>query len=554
MLLELLKNLRHLKRYRQIINVLARYGFSEALVQLKVKRIRQFFSFRSKKASYETLASRPTRLRLALEELGPAFVKIGQILSTRFDLLPPAYIEEFSKLQDQVSPFPDELAVQAIEMELGLKVEQLFKKFGREHFASASLSQVYLATLQDGIELAIKIKRPLIEPQILQDLEILKNGARFIEKNTPWGRIYNLIELAEEIEQMLLQELDFRSEARNAERFRRNFENSPLVFIPRVYWEFSTRNILALEYRSGIKLYNILEKSDFPVDRRKIAENLADAFFNQVFVHGFFHGDPHPGNIIVLPGEQVMFVDFGTAGIINEDLRDQFQSILRAILMRNADEIAEGIIDLGFSPVAINRRQLGNDLKRLQEKYYQVPLGKIEIRELMQDFIKIVSRHKVRLPHGFLLLIKSLATLESIISQLDPQFMLFDVFQKHSSTLKKEFFTRGKRKVKDLAVSYERFLTHFPVYSDKIMRQAAEGEFKVQIELVHTETFLKRIGNMVNRLSFSIVLASLIVGLSLIIWRTDFYLLQHFPLAEAALIVAGAAGFWWLISILRSEK
>lgn len=553
-MLEHLKHIRFFKRYRQIGNVLIRYGFSEILEQLNLRRRLIFFRLKREAAADHT-ANRPVRLRLALEELGPTFVKIGQLLSTRVDLLPPVYIEEFTRLQDNVASFSGNRAMQMVEDEMGASIDEMYQKFDSPPLAAASISQVHRATLISGEEVAVKVKRPYIEPQIIQDLQILKNIAYFVDHNTQWGDIYRFGELAEEIEQIVLNELDFRIEARNAERIKNNFNEHPQVYIPRVYGYLSTRNVLTLEYCDGNKLNHYLDKSGVTLLRKKkVAENIIEAYFKMIFSHGFFHGDPHPGNILVSPHDSITLVDFGTAGFIDDTFQEQLHFLLKFLIDQKAEEVTEVVIEMGFVPDNIDRRRLVNDISYLQEKYYQVPLEQIEAREVFPEFLRVVGKHKIRMPHEFLLLTKTIATVEGIISRLDPDFKLIDGVNKYKHFFQKSFFKRGKRKTRELFSVYEMFIRQFPQHVNRVTQKAASGDLKLNLELIHVEQVLKRLGNMINRLSFSIVLASLIVGLSFIIGREEILFVREFPLAEVALVIAGLAGFWWLWTILRSEK
>ncbi len=494
------------------------------------------------------------RLRLALEELGPTFIKIGQLLSTRADLLPKEYIEELSKLQDDVAPISGNEVVQIIEKELNIKVDEAFADFDKNPIAVASIGQVHQALLSTGEELAIKVKKPNIEPQINQDLEILQRMALFLEKKTSWGKIYNFSDLALELKKNILDELDYKNEGRNADRFHKNFKDNPNVFIPYVYWRYTNRNVLALEFKSGYHLNNLLEDNDNTLDRTRLAEAIVDAYFSQIFEHGFFHGDPHPGNIIILPPEKIMFVDFGTAGYISEDLRNKFQFILKSIIGDRKEDVTRGFIELGFAPENVNKKELTDDLSRLQDRYYHIPLDNIEIGEVLQEFIQISYKHNIHLPREFLLLVKALGILEGIVSRLDPDYKLINSLNKFGDAIKEDLFSRNQKQLKDLYFAYEKMLTSIPQNINKISEHVADGELKIKIEVVNTEPPLNRLGKIINRLSFSVVLASLIIGLAMIIDGEDFFFFNNYPVTEIALVGGGFLGIWWIYNLFRSEK
>ena len=521
----------------------------------EVKNKRQANAFLNQEFKKETDSGHDVavRLRMALEELGPTFIKIGQLLSTRVDLLPENFVKELSKLQDSVAPVSAAEAINVLESELGLRVQDNFQMFDREPMAVASIGQVHRATLHNGEEVVIKIKKPNIEPQIIQDLEIMENMVRLLERNTSWGKAYGIGNVASEIKKNLLEELDYKNEARNADKFKQNFYYSPEVVIPRVYWEHTTRNVLTLEYREGYQLNNLLKtKDETEYDCGRIAETIVGTYFKQIFDHGFFHGDPHPGNILVLSPEQIMFVDFGTAGYINDNLRAKFQFLLKSILSEQIEGVADGVIDLGFAPPDVNRKGLITDLERLQDKYYNIPLDNIDLGEILQEFVNVSSRHNIRMPSEFILLVKTLGTLEGIVSQLDPNYKLINFLYQFGHDVQNDFMIN--KQLKDLYFALEKFLLRVPDNITRITENTAEGELKVKIELVNTDHPVNQLGKFVNRLSISIVLASLFIALSLTVGQINSGWPQTLPLREAAFVGAGALGIWWLVTLLRSEK
>lgn len=548
----MLKKLNHIRRYRQIINVFARYGFREIIRQIRGKSP-SFAADAEKNHDNISTVKGSARLRMALEELGPAFIKIGQLLSTRADLLPEDYITELTKLQDSVSPISAADIIRIIESELRIKIDEVFAYFTEEPMAVASIGQVHHARLATGEELAIKIKKPNIEPQIIQDLDIIENIAVFLEKRTAWGKAQNIGELATEIKNNILEELDYKNEGRNAERFANNFKESSDVLIPAVYWEYTTRNVLSLEFKKGRQLNTILEnKEGNSLDRSRLANALVDAYFKQIFEHGFFHGDPHPGNILIYPPDKVMFVDFGAAGFISEGMRHKFQYILRAIINEETGEVAEGIIELGFAPENVDRQELVSDLGRIQDKYYHTPLDNIELSDILKEYVNVSYKHNIRLPREFLLLVKTLGTLEGIVSRLDPDYKLIDSLNNFKDTANIDFI--DVKQLRDLFFIYEKALTRIPSNLNKITEHAAKGELKVKIEMVNTEKSLKSIGRMANRLSFSLVLAALIIGLSIFMDKLNFNIWPGFSVIKTALVTVVALGFLWLLMIIRAEK
>ncbi len=548
------KQVRHVRRYKQIFSVLSRYGFSVMNNGVNNGQIKSKKTLNDMDQSHEKLNGNDggIRLRLALEELGPTFIKIGQILSTRVDLFSPEYINELSKLQDNVAPIDGKEVTEIIEEELNLDINEIFSSFIKEPMAVASIGQVHQATLYNGEDVVIKVKKPDIEPQIIQDLDILESVFKLMENRPSWGKGINFSEIASEIKNNVLEELDYNNEGRNAEKLKQNLENTPNIYIPKVYWEYTKRNVLTLEYKEGYHLNHLLESPNDTFDHKELAEIIVDAYFTQIFEHGFFHADPHPGNIIIFPSQEIMFVDFGTAGYISESLRNKFQYILKSIMSEQTDNVAEGIIDLGFTPPEVDRRELASDLDRIQNKYYNIPLENIEINEVLHEFIDISSKHSIRMPREFLLLVKTLGTLEGLIARLDPSFKLINSLNKYVASMQTNFFSN--KQLKNMLFTYEDILTSVPQNVSKITEKTAKGDLKLKIEMVNNESNLKRLGKMINRLSFSVVLASLFIGFSLIAGQLGINLSTNFPVIESVFILMGGLGVWWFIMMMRSEK
>ncbi len=542
-----------MKRYRQIINILARYGFSEVLVKFNKKGVLKWTPFSRRRFIYDVNAKSSYRLRLALEELGPAFIKIGQLLSTRSDVIPEDFIVELSKLQDDVTPVPAEQVVELIESELGISVDDEFAFFDMEPYAVASIGQVHKAVLATGEEVVVKIKKPGIDALIRQDLAILKDMAYLFENNTPWGKSYHVTDLAGEIENSVIDELDYKNEGRNTERFHRNFSGSEQVIVPRVFWEYTTKNILMMEYCEGRQLNRFMDLPDEDADLHQLAETIVESYLKQIFIYGFFHGDPHPGNILIVSSTQIVFIDFGICGTLSENLREKFQDILKALVEQRTEEVADGIIELGFTSEYVNRQELVYDIQRIQDSYVRIPFEDLVISDILREFLDTTRKHGIRMPHEFLLLVKTLIAVEGLVTRLNPGYRIMYALNKFSDIMKKNFLQRRKKQLNDLVFSYERLLTRIPSSVNRITDQAASGELKFKMEMANTGPVIKKMGNMVNRLSFSIVLGSLILGFSMLVGRTDLFLIKDFPVAEAFLVSAGVAGFWWLINVLKSE-
>lgn len=546
------RRLQYLGRYRQILKVLIRYGFAQVLAELNLYGLWAQLFYR--KGEKDLSASGEARLRMALQELGPSFIKVGQILSTRSDLLPPSWAAELARLQDEVPPFSSSEAQQIVEEELERPVGELFLDFSLQPLAAASIGQVHCATLNNGDPVAVKVKRPGIEKQIREDLQILEDLASMIERRTALGAIYQFSAIAGEIKQIILRELDYRAEARNAQRFYHNFYGSTFIAIPKVYWEYTTYNVLTLEYRKGLNLSQYLKQDRPLLERRQIGERLADAFFKQIFIDGFFHGDPHPGNIALLPDGKIFWMDFGVAGYITEEFRERFLTLFWALKNFDTATFADEILSFTFAPPVVKRFELIRDIQYLQEQYYDLPLKELQLTEMFQNFMKVAGKHHLRFPHEFVLLMKAVISLEGTLSRLDPEFNIAAAVQKYGASLHNRQINFAIRRFKNNLRGYRRLLEEIPERTVEILRETAAGELKFKVEMDLSHPIFKTAELAINRLCFSIVLASLIIGLAQGASRAELLWLHKIPYTEVALIAAGIAGIWWLYAILRSGK
>ena len=549
-----LRQLRNLGRYRQILRVLIKYGFAQVLDQLRLFGLWDRIFVRGRKMDEVMPQKVEARLRMALTELGPAFVKLGQLLSTRPDLLPPSYIEELSRLQDRVPPFPSEQAQEILASELRSEPGTRFARFNSEPLAAASIGQVHRALLHTGEEVVIKIKRPGVDEMVKRDLDILSDLASFIDRNTNLGPVYQFTRIAEELKQILLRELDYSIEARHAQRFRHNFAGEPRVYMPRVFWENTTRNVLTLEYREGVSLNRYLQEPLPEPPPQEVAAILADAFFKQVFVDGFFHGDPHPGNIAALPDGRLFFMDFGSAGYINETVRGKFVVIVRALQNIDTATVVDELLGFAFVPPGINRLELIRDIDELQEQYFEMPLQNIVISEAIQKLMQIAVRHRLRFPHEFILLAKATVTLEGTVSRLDPEFNLAAAAKKYAPALQRRQLKLSVRRLRSTLRGYRRLLEELPEHAVELLRASTAGELRFKLELPQVDPVMKTLKHIANRLGFSIVLASLIIALSQNLKLGYISWLEKIPLAEIVLVGAVCAGVWWLFAIIRSGR
>ena len=552
------RTIRHLKRYREIAQVLIRHGLGELVDLLELQPYLAFPRRLVRQWREEAPPiGAPQRLRLALETLGPTFIKLGQVLSTRPDLVPPAYIAELSKLQDAVPPEPWEPIQEQIESELDGSVTELFATLEQKPLAAASLAQVHAATLHDGQPVVVKVQRPGIEDVIEVDLEILQDVARLLEGRVPLARMYDLPEIARGFATTLRMELDFYREAHNAKRFRRNFADNPYLYVPEVSWEFTTRRVLVMERIDGIKIDNISALDGAGYDRQEIASHAAQMVLKEVLEDGFFHADPHPGNFVVMPGEVIGAMDFGMVGHLSYRLRSDLTRLYIAVIQMDEQSVVDQLIRMGATRESVDRRALEQDLARLLRKYRGLPIEAIRAQEVMEDATPIAFRHHLRLPSQLWLLGKTLAMMEGVALKLDPGFDIIAFSRPHVRRFLVQMILPrnvGPRLIK-AGGDWSDLFSLLPRIGSQLLIQAEQGKLGVTLEHKGLGQALNRLDRSANRISLSVLLAALIVGLALLI--PAFNLAEEVGLATIVVIVGfvgvSLLGAWLAFSIWRSR-
>lgn len=550
---------RHVNRYRQILAVLFKYGFGDLVDRLRVGRYIEIGAQLLKGGRREPVEalSRSERIRKALEELGPTFIKLGQILSTRPDLVPVELAAELSRLQDNVEPFSFDQARKVIESELGSPVSRLFLNIDESPIAAASIAQVHRARLSSGREAVVKVQRPGIEQGVSVDLEILLHLAGLAERHVPELAFYRPTRIVEEFARVIEREMDFSIEATQMERFSRQFEGNSSIYVPVHFRELSSRRVLTLEYIDGIKSSNTEKLDACGYDRKLIASRGADLILDQVFKFGFFHADPHPGNIFILPGNVICYVDFGMMGTVDRHSREDFADIVAGWVKRDEAGTAQAVLKVVEYEAEPNRRLLEKDLSDLMESHLYKPLKELRVGDLLQDFMRIVSKHRLLIPADLYLMIKTLTEMESLGLRLDPDF---DMVEKAAPYIRK--VTIGKfsprRIVSEFLESGGEALElakSIPGELRDIMAQLRQGRMKVGFEHRGLDDFIEELDRSSNRISFALIISSLIIGSSLIIAAEVGPSLMGFPLLGVlGFSIAGVFGIWLVISIFRSGR
>lgn len=556
------KRIRHIQRYRDIVYACTKYGFGFVMKELGLLDLlsvpRRLFVEGNK-----TIHSRTTgeRIRMFLEELGPTFVKIGQIASTRPDIIPADIIHELVKLQDQVSLFPFDEVKKIMEEEFSESMEDSFAEFSETPLAAASIGQVHYAVLLTGERVAVKIQRPSIKQVIETDLEILQDLARLAESRLDWADRYHIRDMVEEFARSIREELDYENEGRNSERIANQFKNNPMVLIPKIFWEYSTSKVLTMEYIEGIKLNEEEKLQQEGYDSKILAERVVKAIFHQILIEGFFHGDPHPGNLLALPGGVIAFMDFGIVGRLTPEMKTNVASIVIAMMNQKTEEVVRAITNMGLVPEDVNPRRLRADVDQLREKYSSVPFSDISLGTAVNDFFSVAYRNNIQMPTDLTILGKTLLTIEGVVEMLDPDLSIIKVAEPFGKQLVKERLhpTNMAKKVWSHFFEYGDILNELPKTVNDITSIMKKGKMKVEISTPEVDLFVKKINRISNRLSFSIVLLSFsIILVGIIIGVTlsgqTSVLLTKIPAIEIGFIIVASMFLWLLYAIFKSGR
>jgi ubiquinone biosynthesis protein len=507
-------------------------------------------------SGYRDKISRWERIRLALEELGPTFIKFGQFLSNRPDLLPKGLIDELIRLQDNVQPFSFSDAREIVEKELGDTLEQLFMEFDEKPLASASIAQVHKAVLKSGYRVAVKVRRARIRNIINTDLDILYHAVSLVERRYERARSLRLKQFVEEFERTIEKELDFTIEASHIERFDHNFRNDKTVKIPAVYMELTTPKVLITELIEGIKVSEIEKLKEAGIDTRMVAKNGTRIIMKQIFDHGFFHADPHPGNILILEDGTICFLDFGAVGFIPASFRYHLSVILYGVVNKDPQRIIRTLSQLNQQPIS-NSAQLDYELTEFIEHYSFSLLKQINMGDILQRFINLIVDHDLRIMPGFFLLFKTIITIEGVGYLLDPDFKIIQHVEPHVKKLVREnpHFRHIPSDIYFTLLDLVSLLKDLPFETKDLVRMVKTGELRIQFDHRGLEPVILKSDQIVNRIVFSVVLASLIIGSSLIVHADIPPKIFDIPLIGiAGYVIAGLIGFGLIFMMIRQKK
>jgi ubiquinone biosynthesis protein len=559
-----LRRFHNLSRYREIVNTLARHGFGSILEYMKVNRHLSVPSqlFRQNPSLQHSPAQ---HLRLALEELGPTFIKLGQMLSTRPDLLPPDFITELSKLRDSVPPTPWEEVRAVLMEELGKPPEEIFASIDHlQPLGSASLAQVYAATLRNGTtptgeeplpgqQVVLKVQRPNIEATIDSDLEIMDDLATLAQR-TPMGEVYNPVEVVAEFAFTLRNELDYRREGHNADHFRTNFADEPKLYIPAVHWRYTTQRVLVMERIHGIKIDDLAALDAAGCNRHELAVCAARVVVKEILQDGFFHADPHPGNFMVMPGNVIGAMDFGMVGHLTDANRLDLIRLYVAAVRQDVDSLVEQLMRMCAVTGRVDRPALSRDVSRFLGKYQGASFKDIRAAEAVQEIVEIAFRHHLHMPGDLWLVSKTMGMMEGMGLQLDPDFDILGVSKPFADALVKELWSPkmwGPGMISGLE-AWGHLLTDIPRVGVNLLRSLDRGEVPISMSMDMPKPLMDRVDRLITRLSLSILLAAFIVGIAMVvpIASSNNILLT---MAIVGFVAVLALGVWLVISIVRNR-
>jgi ubiquinone biosynthesis protein len=552
---------RNLGRLSEIAQVMVRHGFGYFLEAHKLVDLLPGRSAELRlAAAHETGASaRGAHLRDLLDELGPTFVKFGQLLSTRPDIVPPDIITELRGLQDDVRPFPFEQAERVIVEDLGNSIERLFLDFDREPVAAASIGQVHRATLPNGKQVAVKVQRPGAPRQIEADLALLYQAAKLVKERVHALDFIDARGLIDEFAGQIRKELDYRLEARNAQTFHHNFAGEPHVHVPKVYWSYTRTRVLTLEWLQGTQLADVDTLPLTLDERRELAYQIAETWMTMIFRHGFFHGDPHPANILVLDEVGAIgLVDFGAAGKLTDDDMTKLTRLFIDAAAENVDILPKRLADLGVRYPREREEEFRAELREMYYRYYGASLAEIDPLQVIREAFQLIYAMNLQLPTRYLLLDRAVATVGSVGIELYPDFNVFEVARPYARGLMLERFTpqRVARRASRDAVRYAQVFAEAPFQWHDLMEQARDGEIEVGFVHKGLDNFLEQMQQVFNRLVIALVVTGGLIGSSLIgiFAKTGPHVLGVNVISVVGFALSTGLGLWLLWGVVRSGR
>jgi ubiquinone biosynthesis protein len=558
------KNYRIARRLREIVNVFIGHGFGNFIDQIHLGSFIPFFRRLGAFTNWPTILRgpyAPQRLRKAFAELGPTFIKLAQVIASRPDLVPTRFASEFQLLQDQVPPFPSETALRIIEEELNRPYGEIFREFDPVPIAAASIGQVHAATLLDGSDVIVKVQRPDIAATIETDIEILFTVARLIEAHIPESRFLNPVGIVVEFQKTIRKELNFRDEGRNCIRFRRLFQGFAGIHIPLLYSEFTTDRLLVMERIRGVRIDDLDGIIAMGLDRKQIAQTGVDAYFKSVLEDGFFHADPHPGNLLVMPDGCIGFMDFGMCGTVTDELKTILVNIFLAFITRDFDLLIDQHVEMGFIPEDIDidtyRREFKEDLADFMDPLQGTPLSEVNFAEYLGAVLKVIIKHKMKIPADLLLIHKAMLLIQSMGTRLDPQFDIVTASRPYLDRMATERSNPERIARKTLKHLHEgaEFMTLLPKQMKRIISKVLRDDMNMKVTVKGLDPFVKDFDRSSNRIAMAMIISAMLLSSAIMHALNVGPSIYGFSLMGFLVFgFAAMLGSWLIISIIRSGR
>lgn len=545
---------RNFQRFMQTQAIFLRYGFDILIAQDQIQNVRQFIRENGPREKELTEMTQAQKIRAMLEELGTTYVKLGQIAADQYSALPKDISEELKKLQDDASPYPYEQVADIVEAELGKPPDAIYESFNNLPMAAASIAQVHRATLPDNTQVVVKVQRPGILDQIEADLEIMYATANVLENTSAWGRNRGLVEIVTEFSVSLKAELDFRNEARNADRLRENMAEVTGIHVPEIYWRQTTDRVLTMEYIDGIKITDVhaLKRAGF--DTHRLADQFTQAMSKQILLDGFFHGDPHPGNVIVDPSrEAITFIDLGMIGYLDEESRRELGNMMIALQEPDTRELVRIALRLGIVFDEVDERALRRNLEHILNRYMVASLSEVSFADMMYEIMNALFDHGIRLPSEMTLAIKALMQTQEIASTLNPELRIDDIATTVSDQLFWEQFKPSV--VQDrLNETTAEVLRLTPIAADaveRLLREAKTGKLTIKVDMSELQLQLDSLSENNKRITIGLTTAGMIIGSAIAMSVSPQEAWSFIPLLGViGFVVSITIGAWMVLKLL----
>ncbi len=550
-----IKSVRTLQRWWQVQSIFLRYGFDMLVDQSEVQKVRRYLQEKLHQQPDEfEQYSTPEKVRLMLQELGPTFVKLGQMAASQSNTLPPDWIEELEKLQSDVPPFPEQQVRHIIATELGAPLEEKYKEFNLEPLAAASIGQVHTAVTHNNQPVVVKVQRPNIVPQIEADVAIMKEVASWLEKTATWARNYGVSDIIDEFAFNLQIELDYRNEGRNADRLRGNLAAVGGVHIPYIYWDLVTERVLTMERVNGVKITNLQALDEAGLEREALVETFMRSMIQQLLIDGFFHADPHPGNIFVeLSDGTIVFLDTGMMGHLAEDQRREVINLLQAVQRSDTQEIVRIAMTIGIITKPVNERILRRDISRLLNRYMTASLSEIPFAEVMSKVLTTIFDHGIRMPSELTLALKALVQTEEIARTLKPEIQITDVAQTISRHLLFDQFKPETiaNKLNSTLMQLLQLAPLFHAALEQLLREVKSGKLTIRLDIADLPQNYQELPSILSRLTIGIAIAGMTVGSAIVMTSSPETTWWFVPfLGVVGFILSMAAGCFLVFSVL----